>query len=99
MARLTFAPAAADALRRLPPDQTLLRQIWRYLELIADDVFGRTSTPPPFPHRQDRRFAEFTAEAGDRTEWLVAVTVTAAGEVVTIHTVHAAEAKTDPDAG
>jgi hypothetical protein len=89
MPRLTFAPAAADALRRLPADRTLLRQVWRQLELIADDVPGRSTTPPPFPHRQDRRFAAFEVEVGDRTRWMVSVTVTSAGEVVTVHTAHA----------
>jgi hypothetical protein len=87
MAKLKFTPLAEESIRELPKDKILLKQLWRELERIADDLEGRTEFPPPFPHRQDRRLAYFfSVEAGDRTPWGFSVTLAQLVDgVVTVH--------------
>jgi hypothetical protein len=66
---LALSNRAAETLQALPRDATLLTAIRRNLEWIADDPLTRTIAPPPFPHRQDRLFAEFLVEDGSLQVW------------------------------
>ena len=73
MASLTFNDFAREQIAQLPRDDDLLRAIWKQLELAADDPEFYTVSPPPFPHRQDRRLFTFRADDSQGEEWAFSV--------------------------
>jgi len=87
MAALQFSDYAIESIRKLPPDETLIANLWSELERIADNVIDTTLFPAPAPYRRDRRFAGFILEDGRGQRWGFSVTLSTSGEIVTIHTV------------
>ena len=69
MSQLRLSEFAHERIQLLPRDPVLLMAIWRHLEWAAQDPESRTQSPPPFPHRQDRRFLHFIAADSNRNEW------------------------------
>lgn len=74
MAKLELSLKAAEAVRKLPRDSVLLRQLWRRLEIIAADPALETE-PAPFPHPPDRLLAAFSIEDGRKQTWGFSVTL------------------------
>jgi len=98
--RIVLSPGAAESIKSLPNDRTLLLAIWRHVEEAASDP--EKIKPPAFPFRWP--MLNFPAYDSSGQMWAVTILVrqkTEAGgesvlEIITIHAGHFPDGE-DPD--
>ena len=95
MPSLRFSAFALESMRSLPKDSSLLKAIWKQLEDVATDPAKHSTTPPPFPHRQDRHLCELIAYdlAGNKWQGFALLEVTP--DVVTVTSINVVLSNSD----